>query len=222
MRTERCRLASAKRSESVLQVIVLLPCLLGLLVLRHLATDAELVVQLVLNVQAVLVRDLRHEVVHLILRCRPGGALADRALHVGRRDVDRLELLLKLVHNFADLLRVHGLEHLVHAFHHVAHVLGDHLHLDGRVHARHNRVHARGEAEVVNGLVLLADAVFSINARALHVVLLHRLLALEHGLLLLLFTPGRILRELLGGEFQLKLNIHQLVDRHGCTERRGV
>ncbi|GET92960.1 hypothetical protein, conserved [Leishmania tarentolae] len=200
--------------ELCLQVI-----LLGLVFLRFRhgevgVLDLKVPVELLTDVQAVFIRNLRHEVVHLVLRRGHRRALANSSFHVRRRDVHCLELLLKGVHQPANFGGVHRLQHLVHTLHHLPHVLGHHLHLDSRVEPGHNGIHAGRQTKVVERLVLLADAVLGVDAGPIHVVLFHCLLALVHLLFLLLLATACVLEELLRRELQLELNVVEFVDRH--------
>ena len=71
--------------------------------------------QVHLQLQPGLVRGLPHEVLHAVLGDVGGGALAHRTLHHAGLDVEVLELLLKLVHQSADLLQVHALHGRAHS-----------------------------------------------------------------------------------------------------------
>ena len=69
------------------------------------------------------------------------------------------------------LLQVHGLHGAVHLLDDAAQVLRDLLEAHRRLHLGRDGVHARRQAQVVDGLVLLADGVLCVDTRAVRVVL---------------------------------------------------
>ncbi|KAK2630960.1 hypothetical protein EUGRSUZ_L03645 [Eucalyptus grandis] len=89
------------------------------------------------------------------------------------------------------------------------HGLVDGGHLGLGVEAGDDGVEAGGEAEVVHLLGALADGVLGVDAGAVHVALLDRLLHLELLRLLLLLALARLPLQRLGGE----LEVHDLVQQ---------
>lgn len=120
-------------------------------------------------------------------------------------------MAFEIVHGLGHLLEVPGGERGVERLDDGLHGLADDLHLGLRVEAGHDGVEARGEAEVVHVLGALADGVLGVDAGAVHVALLDRLLDLELLLLLLLLALARLPLQRLGGELEVEDLIHQLL-----------
>lgn len=102
----------------------------------------------------------------------------------------------------------------------VGHGLVDGGHLGLGVEAGDDGVEAGGEAEVVHLLGALADGVLGVDAGAVHVALLDRLLHLELLRLLLLLALARLPLQRLGGELEVHDLVQQLLRApHGSLAR---
>lgn len=163
------------------------------------------------DLEPVVVGDLLHEAVDLALRRRKGGASGHGGLHELSLDLHIDELLLELVHGLRHLLEVPGGEGGVEGLDDGAHGFVDGCHLGLGVEAGDDGVEAGGEAEVIHLLVALADGVLGVDAGAVHVALLDRLLDLELLGFLVLLALSSLPLEALGREFQFHDLIHQLL-----------
>lgn len=163
------------------------------------------------DLEPIVVCDLLHEAVDLGLGRGEGGGAGHGALHELGLDLHVDELTLEVVHGLGHLLEVPGGERGVERLDDGLHGLADDLHLGLRVEAGDDGVEAGGEAEVVHVLGALADGVLGVDAGAVHVALLDRLLHLELLLLLLLLALARLPLQRLGGELEVEDLVHQLL-----------
>ena len=125
--------------------------------------------------------------------------------------VEVIEVLLELFHARRNLRHVHGLQSFVHSLDDAHHLLLQLLLLDGRVDARRHCVYPRCQAQIVERLVLLADSVLRVNAGALVIALLNRLLQLRLLLFLSLSALCLLAHEALGRELQIEECVFQLL-----------